>query len=546
MRPRLRNILLYLGALLGVALEITAVAAHIFAYIPIHWGRPIPVGLQPERELNFYLLFLVLSACLGGVAWRFLNPLNLSVAAGRQLRLFCFLEGISVALIAFCFFKWVSYTYPFYPILSYENPTWLRPFFYAVLAFSLVSKIFFVEVSAYLDRLGSLAIPAYVRRLGVGIGGLILLGLLWPKASAVLALNHLYDGNRGLDTWSMRLGIEPVQVVFLMVLLLWGICVGYYLLLRRLGLGALWAAGAVLGVVNLICFSVDIKPLWLIPSGTNPLLLLQGMDNWPVFKPLQVRQFLPFFLNLIIPIYFLWHLIDVLSRVNNPFKDARFYIVLAALAAHAFSLSSSMIGAYRFSAFFLMALLGRDAMLLVRPLSVLQQRVLAMLWLLAAALLLLTNRVFVVYPGIFNPSATYQAEQRWQEGMTQFAQEAAMIKRLTRTKEQVLIVADQARSILNSAGRQSYHQGKPLYLSRIEGLGLPGRLNFISKAEFLLWLGRLQDNPPHDIFIGTDILAARQGWEQGSAMALLLDYVDRYYLPLEQAGRLQAFELKGM
>ncbi len=540
------NIALYIAALLGVVLEIVAVVAHIFSYIPINWGRPLPVGLQPERELSFYLLFLILSVAVVGIALRFYNPLELSAAALRRWRFFCCLEAIVLALIAFCFFKWVSYAYPFYPVLSYENPAWVRPFFYMVLAFSVLSKIFFVELFNLSEGLGRLVLPVYVKRLGEGFGAMAALGLLWPKTSAVLALNHLYDGNHGLDFWSMRLGIEPADIILLMVLLVWGIGVGYYVLLRRLGLGILWAAGAVLCAANIILFSVDMKPLWLIPTDFNPLLFWQGLDNWPVFKPLQVRQFLPFFLNLIIPCYFLWHLIDVIARRPNPFKEARFYAAIAALVVHSFSLSSSMVGAYRFSAIFLMALLGRDLIMLINPLPLKRQRLLAITWFLAAGLFLITNRVFLVYPGIFNPLAEYEAERRWYAGMMQFAPEAQLINKLTRPGEQVLILADQSRALLKAAGRQPYHKNKPLYRSQVAALRLEGKLNFISKAEFLRWFEYVQQHAPHYIFIGQDILTRRGQWAQGSGMLVLLDYVDRYYQPVEQAGRLQAFELKGI
>ncbi len=121
-----------------ISLQTLVVVAHIFSFIPIVVKGPTLVGLEPERESFFYMLFLGTAFLLTLIVTAFVyKKLHSKRFAHKCLKFLC-VESVWLGLMLFTFFKWITYAYPFYNILPLENPRWVLPFFYGVVACSVI------------------------------------------------------------------------------------------------------------------------------------------------------------------------------------------------------------------------------------------------------------------------------------------------------------------------------------------------------------------------------------------------------------------------
>jgi hypothetical protein len=298
------GVLLYVLLTLAVCLQILIVVATVFSFIPIkldtsldHVLPQVVALFRPEREMAFYQFFVILTIAVQiAVMALFKNRLTDGKFLAA-LKEFLAVEYTWIGLLLFAAFK----------VLIYKEAVWAKALFYVVLALSLVSKVFWIEVKAAAVKLSAFfsvksGEPA-LRVIGDILVVVLLILFLWvPDPNAALgrilatdrfdhwdmllmspALSHLKGAVLFGDAVSPFGAVAPVLVGRLaqmlggfnyghmlqaLIILSLFYCTGSYGLLRAM-FGRALAVFGVLLFVKLHFFHLSAAPLiWIFPDKT--------------------------------------------------------------------------------------------------------------------------------------------------------------------------------------------------------------------------------------------------------------------------------------
>ncbi len=305
------------------ALQLLIMVAHVYSFIPIHWNVPMPKGLEPERESFLYFIFCCAVLAFMGAAIRLMRKPFADPAQYRTWRNFVWMECLWVFLLLFAFFKWLTYTYPFYNVLPLENGGWVRPFFYVVLFLSVLSKIFWPEINRWGNKAHRIWLAFQPSPVHTGLAyaatGAFIAGLLWPNADEVLRLVSTMTQFRQwqdfpLTRWLLQGQVRHVDILWaLYVVHVAGWWALFWLVHRWLKSFWLAALAVWLGI-KISMFHYGLAPVcWAWPGSSWLLqgvgwLPQQGWGSVPMYEALRVRQFFSFFMGYTMPVFYMFTL----------------------------------------------------------------------------------------------------------------------------------------------------------------------------------------------------------------------------------------------
>ncbi len=539
------NILLTIFAMVE-AIQVLIVAAFIYSFIPIHWAQPIPKGLEPERESFLYFIFIAAAIGIVCASLKWIKPRLEQSQFRRAFIYFLCLEGWWIFWELFSFFKWITYKYPFYNILPYEDGSWVLPFFDVVLAGWLLSKIFWPECLRFAKKFGAYVLPrSYHVFVDIAVSAFIILSLCLIRIQDALALNFVWDQMNRLDQWSNAVHMGYGQVIVLFIAMACCLMIGFYLFLRRWLKSIAIAVFATLVVMNMQLFHSGLAPMWLIPPSWQADLYVLGFDNWPMFKALQVRQFFPFFMGYLVPICFV---LTVLLNIPHwsQSRDRRIAssIAIAGLGIFVFYIFRPAIGAYGMVAMPLLAVLSFWIKELAQVFAPSVHRIILIALVIIAAVMLMTNRLFVVYPNAFHAfNDRFANERKFYEAVFQFKPDASLIEQLTRPQERVALLSSFEMEILNEAHRQPLLPHAPIMTSVLPMNPNVAGLKLKLRQQALDVFNAIEGDKPSIIFMEKKIWGLTQ-FSPDTGFGIVLNKIHELYVPMQEGQFLIALKRK--
>ncbi|MBI4309399.1 MAG: hypothetical protein HY591_03610 [Candidatus Omnitrophica bacterium] len=559
----MNNIFLLVVFSILEAVQVLIITAYIYSFIPIRWSAPVPADLRPERESFLYLIFLFAAFALIGAAAAWMRPQLEQENKRRQWSAFLALESMWVFLELFAFFKWVTYRYPFYNVLPYENGHWVRPFFYGTVILSILSKVFWPEIYRFCrdfyPRWRAFALSAAQRRCAYAAMAAFIFLLLLPNVDDVLALDYAWDqfnhwDDCALTRWLMTLGLDhgqTLRVLFAVMVMVWTLV---FIAVER-WLGSFWlAVFAVLLGIKVNLFHYGLAPVaWIFPDATIlnqgiNVMSWRGMDNAPMFDALRVRQFFSFFMGFALPVFYVFTILILISGRFGPglARKSKIAVMAAAwgLFIYANYISRPMLFYY--------GAVGVPAVLLV---CFWLEYAVGRLWpahrkliFFALALLalgaLLTNRLFVAYPRAFPLyGQNFSKERQLFKRSFDLSPDAQLIGRLTKAGRPVAVIGSFELALLRQARRPAFFKHAPLMRSAILHAATVGGLRLKKKDELLDVMNQMEQVPPEHIFIENKLLGLPPDFYQGtSGLAILLSFARNHYQPAAQGKYFSAWQ----
>lgn len=390
------------------ALQLLAIVAHLYSFIPIHWNVPIPPGLEPERESFLYIIFLFIAVLLTVGLTKFFYKLLTAENVQRRFLKYLYVEAGWLFLMLFAFFKWVTYKYPFYNILPLEQGNWVYPLFYGVVALSFLSKIFWPEVDRFSDKCCKMwnerAFPKGFDPCVYVLVTVLMIAVLYPNAS--LAVQVIATWSKfsqwqgfGLTKFLITRGFSTEHIVLILfymnMALLTMILIAAHRYLRSFWLAAM----VILLVIQMTFFHYGMEAIcWNYPQNTliNPsidLAFLKDAAHPPMFMALRVRQFLSFFMGYGIVVFYVFTLLNAWGK-----DKVAVVLSLWGLLTYTRYIGHPDVFAYGAVCWPAIILLAGWVRMLGERFFPKNTRPIYAALALAALFLLLTNRVFVTYP----------------------------------------------------------------------------------------------------------------------------------------------------
>lgn len=543
------------------SIYVLIIVSHIYSFIPIHWSVVIPKGLEPERENFFYLVFLFTAFAFMAAACVFIRPQLEQASKRLAWAQFLAVEFFWVCLLLFAYFKWLTYRYPFYPVLAYENGRWVLPFFYGLLTLSLLSKIFWMELRQFFNNfypkwLAFNLSPRFNRlALAGAVVGIFL--LLLPRVDEVVALSYWWDqfnhwDDFPLTRWLLLHGMDYSRLVFMMFIagvVYWGLL--FFMLEWWLQSFWLAAFGVLLGLkMNL--FHYGISPLgWLFPqqAGIMPFSW-QGMDNVPMYSALWGRQFFPFFMGFSIPVFYVFTFLLAGAVLINQraFRQMIPVVLIAAYGLFSYTgyISQPTLFHYGAGIVPLVVLLCFWLKYIVTRFIPHLRKVVFAVLAFAALGALLTNRLFVTYPhAVPIYGQDFKQECLMFKKSFDLTQDIALIQNLTSPKESVAIIGSFELTLLNQAKRRALFSHCPLMSSALMDSNSIRGLRLKTKEELLAAFNELERSRPPYVFIERKLLMLPEEFYQGTTgLAGLLKFVRNHYDPQTQGHYFVALKIK--
>ncbi len=520
------------------SVQVLIVVIHVYSFIPIPWPSPVPPGLEPERENFFYIIFLTLICSIGVAAFKWIYPKLEQQQSRRDFAIFLMAECWWVFWQLFAFFKWTTYRYPFYNVLSYEDGSWVTPFFYGVLACSILSKVFWPELSRWwkIGLSWQPGLPWVQLADGLVIAG-ILAALAVPHTEDVLALNYVWDQMNRLDVWTAGGQWTYDAVIWTMIISAVILFSAFYLFLRRWLHSVTLAIFGVVLSIKMQLFHYGLSPIWLIPPSTDGWLSLQGFDHVPMYKPLQVRQFFPFFMTFLVPMFFVLNLTLLWFRRTIALKRGdmpAIAMAAAGLLIYPWAIAHPTIGAYGMVAIPFMALICFWIDICRQMLTINLRRVAGVGLATVAVIMLLTNRLFIIYPHIWQPqSQRFIKERQFYQQWFNFDEDAALIQKW-QPNDRVAILSSFEVGILQKAYRSSFLPHTPVMASTLPINPSVGGFRLKTKAQVMDVINALDEWSPPVFFIDKKIWALNEQQMAGSALAVLMERLHGHYEPVAQ------------
>jgi hypothetical protein len=584
------NLWLVVAAVLLLTIQVLGFVIYICSFVPLHWDDSFLEGLEPTRDTLFYAVFLGASVVLMAAGIQWLLPRLNTQENCRKFHLWLWLEVLWSFLMVFCLFKWTTYKYPFWNILPYENHSWLAPFFWGVGGLSLLSKIFFPEVDKFYGRLknsGERIAHWYVVPLQF-LFIVAIIGLLYiPNPKDVVALALGWDQWNHLDYvtgWFVKHGwyISYEQTVqFLVASAVVYVIAVFYFIRRWLKSWLLAALGAVL-VIKFGLFYYTAAPcIWVNPSNTFlahgwdiilffglwfmgvkypkwfyavsallGLLLVwtwvrsqgyidgMGLDNQPMFAPLRVRQFFPFFMGYFVPLFYTLSLLMLIGQ-----RAAGFPIILCVYGLMIFTayIEHPAIGFYgSLMVPAVLIMLYWLNQLFLSASAFIKRQAYTILLLLAVGALL-TNRLMLTYPNIlFEDNSRFARERAFYEQVNAVAKSAALIRRLTTENQKVVLVSNFETALLMQAQRQPLGEDFPTMFSSFANG--PGNLALVTKKQVLDLVDSMQKENADYAFVDARLWALSPEALGNTGLAVVLKFLNTHYTLYQQQGFLVALQ----
>ncbi len=171
----------------------------------------------------------------------------------------------------------------------------------------------------------------------------------------------------------------------------------------------------------------------------------------------------------------------------------------------------------------------------------------------AAAVMLLTNLFFVLYPNVLNLSGKdWGAQVKTYERAIDFKGDAQLIARLTAPQERVALISSLETTLLMQADRAPFFYYFPLMESSYFSRPLNQSYLHTPKRTELV-LGQLRQQQPRHIFIEArlwqayqqgQLVATRGGVVPQTGLIALLEFIDKRYEQQEKGRYLLAFVLR--
>jgi len=500
-------------------------------------------------------------------------------------------------LVMFCFFKWATYRYPFWPILPYENSTWLRPFFCSVCIPALLSKIFFPEIFNFYIKIQAYAKKEFLAQWAVVLFQVIfilsvVLLLYIPKPEEVTALSLAWDQWNHLDTvtgWFIQHGWcisyeETIQLLITGAILY---IIGLFYFIRYWLHSWLLAAAGALLTIKMGMFYYGAAPcIWINPANSflahgwdifllgglgivsvkdpkkfypmagllgvmlilgwfkfNGNIEFLGLDNQSLIAPLRTRQFFPFFMGYLVPIFYVFSLLVLMGQAVNQKKtplQLPIVICIYGLMIFISYLEHPMTGFYGSLMLpaILVGLWWVNQGLSHVTLLVKRQVGAGILLLVLGALL--TNRMMLIYPNtFFQDDGRFVQETNIYQHFDAIKDSAPLIRQLTKEDEKIALLSNFDTALLMQANRQSLFDDTPLMFSSLNGQ--PGGLRLIRKTQCLKLINTIEDNNPLYIFVDERLLALSPQVLGNSGLKVVLDYIQHHYGNYAHQGFLVAF-----
>jgi len=590
---------LLIAAVFLLSIQIVAVIIYIYSFIPYpsFWSDPFLKGVEPQRQSLFYAVFLFTAVILMVLSVKWVLPQLRLPENLRKFKFWLVLESVWCFLIFFSFFKWATYRYPFWNILPYENSTWLQPFFVVICSLALLSKIFFPEIDNFFIYLKTYARQKYLPRLHtilmqiIFVVGVILL-LYVPKPQEVTALSLLCDQWNHWDHftgWFIAHGWylnyeASVQIVVITAIIYvigifyfirlwlhsWGLAVIGALLTIKMGMfyyGAapcIWInpAHSFLGhgwdiflffglwfvsvkypsrfylMASLIGMALVI--LWFKSMGYVDAL---GLDNQPMMAPLRVRQFFPFFMGYLVPVFYIFSLLILMGQAKLKNASAlRLPIVICIYGLMIFvdyleRPVTGFYGALMVPAIFVM--LWWLAQWLSSSRIIIRRSIYAGIFLLVLGALL-TNRLMLVYPNIFENKERFSQETSSYQHFDGIASSASLIRQLIPEGQKVVLLSNFETALLMKAQRQPVFDHFPVMFSNLnKGLG---GLDLKTREECLRLINQMEGENAFYIFVDGRLWDLSPQVLGDSGLNAVWQYIKNHYQFYKSQGFLVALQ----
>jgi len=593
---------LLIAAVLLLSVQVLAVVIYIYSFIPFSafWSDPFFKGVEPSRDALFYVIFLATNLILMALSVKWVLPKLSSMETRRTFKLWLALEGVWCFLIVFCFFKWTTYRYPFWNVLSYENSTWLQPFFCVICALALLSKIFFPEIEKFFSRCQSfLSMEAYPRWYSIALQALFIAGVILllyiPRPQDVVALALAWDQWNHLDqvaAWFIKHGwyANYEQVVQFLVMLAVIYIVGLFYFIR-LWLNSWFLAliGALLTIKMGMYYYGTAPCVWINPANTflahgwdiflffgfwyfsvkhpkkfyvmaalagtalvviwfksNGYVDSLGLDNQPMMAPLRVRQFFPFFMGYFVPVFYVFSLLVLIGQKNvQNIQQLRLPIAIAIYGLMIFTdyIEHPMIGFYGslIVPAILLMLWWLRQLLSSSTLLVKRSAGAGILLLVLGALL--TNRLMLTYPNsIHQDTGRFVQEKAFYEHFDAIIKPAALIRQLTREDQRVVLLSNFETALLMQAHRRPLFGNYPVMVSNItDG---PGELDLRTKKECLDLIDSIAFENALYVFVDARLLALPPQALGHGGLNAILGFLQNHYTIFVRQGFLVALQRK--
>lgn len=190
------------------AVQFVVIIALIFSFIPF---KPHPFatklfvlhqkGVQPEREMSFYRMFVVVAVGLYAAGLYFFRRRLDDPSFSKSIRSLTATNAVLLFIQIFAVFK----------IFVLNNPDWARYLLYLGLAGAVVNRVFWPEIRRWTSQFYERLLTkqdgnVYVRILDVGVPVFVAVFLFVPDMTKVLARIFVRDEFYHLDSFLMAPG----------------------------------------------------------------------------------------------------------------------------------------------------------------------------------------------------------------------------------------------------------------------------------------------------------------------------------------------------
>ncbi len=396
------------------AAQVMVAAVFIASFFPMSTVG-LPTGLEPERDMLFYTVFLIASVMVMASGFWLLPRFNAQKDFESKLKAFVLMEALWVLLVVFAWIKWLTYRYPFYSILFIENPSWLPAFGWVVAGGAVLSKIFWPEIykgfGKYYPVLADMQPSLIANRLGEGAFLVAIVLLLYiPQPAYVVGLSDQVDHGQHLLAF-LNGRWEPAAGVTYVVWLSMACFVGLFYALRW-WLKSFWiAAAGTLLAIKMNVFHPGLAPCaWVYPQATIVGGWWKGEGlglgvSLPLFYSLRMRQFFPFIFGFAIPLVYAWSFIVLSFKVLQRYDKqslAALALTVYGLVIYTVYLKEPFFYAYGMVIVPFIALLCFWFKQALGALPSRHRRAVVIGTAALVFLFLMTNRLLLTYPNIFN------------------------------------------------------------------------------------------------------------------------------------------------
>ena len=318
MNPQIRTIVIIAGLALVEAIQVLIIVVTIFHFIPIavrDSAKDIfPVlhdGLKPEREIFFFHVFVFTCLSIDGLILWFLRKRLGQTTVDTVLVQLMAVDAGWLLVQLFAVFK----------ILLYGNLIWPKFLFYGMLTLSILSRIFWIELSVFLANLPHcLGVWGRLRSLRLGADAAVIAFLcscLWVvDLQRVWAVINLWGSKALVDqSWASInpwfKGIAYQQALPWLIAANIIYCICFYIFLRMFTRSILLAVSGLMLFVKLQFFHLGIAPIiWQFPAKTpvllvsNVMMALNSQTTVSFVDCLRGRNFFAFTMQFLIPVIY--------------------------------------------------------------------------------------------------------------------------------------------------------------------------------------------------------------------------------------------------